>query len=119
MGSAIARHTDCGIHINAGVEIGVASTKAYTSQIVSLVMFALQLSEDNMMLQTRRKQIIADLLRLPELIQKTLQLDPLMKHLATELHKEKSLLLLGRGYQFAACVEGALVSLRCVCCIVC
>ena len=41
VGSTISRETDCGIHINAGPEIGVASTKAYTSQILSLVMFAL------------------------------------------------------------------------------
>jgi glucosamine--fructose-6-phosphate aminotransferase (isomerizing) len=47
VGSSIARMTDCGVHINAGCEIGVASTKVYTSQIVVLVMIALQLSSDS------------------------------------------------------------------------
>jgi glucosamine--fructose-6-phosphate aminotransferase (isomerizing) len=52
VGSAIARHTDCGIHINAGVEIGVASTKAYSSQVVSIIMFALQVHERELSRQT-------------------------------------------------------------------
>ena len=46
VGSSISRETDCGVHINAGPEIGVASTKAYTSQFIALVMFALMMSED-------------------------------------------------------------------------
>ena len=109
MGSAIARLTDCGVHLNAGVEIGVASTKAYTSQAIAIVMFALMLSDDRISTAKRRKAIIADMQRLPELVGQVLKLDDQMKRIAEEIHQEKSFLLLGRGYQFATCVEGALV----------
>lgn len=58
VGSTISRETHCGVHINAGPEIGVASTKAYTSQILSLTMFALVMSEDRMSFRGRRSEII-------------------------------------------------------------
>ena len=53
VGSTICRESHCGVHINAGPEIGVASTKAYTSQILSLVLFALVMAEDRISLQSR------------------------------------------------------------------
>jgi glucosamine--fructose-6-phosphate aminotransferase (isomerizing) len=65
VGSAIARNTHCGIHINAGAEIGVASTKAYTSQIVAITMMALVLSEDAISKRQRRDEIIDSLCNLP------------------------------------------------------
>lgn len=65
VGSSISRDTDCGVHINAGPEIGVASTKAYTSQFVALIMFGLMMSEDRISLQTRRLEIINGLRILP------------------------------------------------------
>merc|ERR1711936_869586 len=55
VGSTICRESHCGVHINAGPEIGVASTKAYTSQILSITMFALVLSEDRMSFRPRRQ----------------------------------------------------------------
>lgn len=58
VGSSICRESHCGVHINAGPEIGVASTKAYTSQFISLVMFALVMSEDRMSLAKRRMEVI-------------------------------------------------------------
>ena len=61
VGSSISRESHCGIHINAGPEIGVASTKAYTSQFISLVMFALVMSEDSISKAERRREIIAGL----------------------------------------------------------
>lgn len=57
VGSSICRESHCGVHINAGPEIGVASTKAYTSQFISLVMFALVMSEDRLSLRTRRLEV--------------------------------------------------------------
>ena len=57
VGSSICRESHSGIHINAGPEIGVASTKAYTSQFVSLVMFALVMCEDRISLQARRSEV--------------------------------------------------------------
>ncbi|KAI9328164.1 hypothetical protein BDR26DRAFT_901006 [Obelidium mucronatum] len=109
VGSSISRETQCGIHINAGPEIGVASTKAYTSQYIALVLMALQLSEERISMTERRKQIIDDLYELPRYIKETLAGDASLKQLAKEvLHKEKSLLIMGRGYQNATCLEAAL-----------
>lgn len=68
VGSAIARTTDCGVHINAGCEIGVASTKAYTSQIVVITMIALALSEDSLSKRAKRDEIIGSLAALPDKI---------------------------------------------------
>ena len=61
VGSAISRLTHCGMHLNAGYEIGVASTKAYTSMILSVTMMALQLSEDSISKREKRDQIIDEL----------------------------------------------------------
>ena len=68
VGSSICRETHCGIHVNAGPEIGVASTKAYTSQIIALVMFALALSDDRISMHQRRREIINELRNLPGLL---------------------------------------------------
>jgi glucosamine--fructose-6-phosphate aminotransferase (isomerizing) len=57
VGSSICRESHCGVHINAGPEIGVASTKAYTSQFISLVMFALMMCEDRISVQPRRAEV--------------------------------------------------------------
>lgn len=108
VGSAISRGTDCGVHINAGAEIGVASTKAYTCQIVAMVMLALALSEDSMSRAHRRKEIMQSLLELPNQVRKALELDQQMLALAAELKEEHSLLLFGRGYNYATALEGAL-----------
>ncbi|KAI5096790.1 glucosamine--fructose-6-phosphate aminotransferase [isomerizing] 2 [Silurus meridionalis] len=108
VGSSISRETDCGVHINAGPEIGVASTKAYTSQFVSLIMFGLMMSEDRLSLQPRRLEIIESLRRLPEMIKEVLALDDKIKSIADELFQQKSLLVMGRGYNYATCLEGAL-----------
>ena len=75
VGSTISRESHCGVHINAGPEIGVASTKAYTSQILSLTMFALVMSEDRISFQPRRKAIIDGLKNLPDLIKEVLKQD--------------------------------------------
>ena len=106
VGSTISRETDCGIHINSGSEIAVASTKAYTSQIISLVMFALVVSEDKKSLEERRIEIIDGLKMLPGLIREVLELDSKVKEIAEDLCDKKSLLLIGRGYSFATCLEG-------------
>nr|AWU68208.1 glutamine-fructose-6-phosphate amidotransferase isoform D [Pseudolycoriella hygida] len=108
VGSSICRESHCGVHINAGPEIGVASTKAYTSQFISLVMFGLVMSEDRLSLQQRRLEIIEGLQNLHDQIEKVLQLDEKVSEIAKELYKHKSLLIMGRGYNFATCLEGAL-----------
>ncbi|XP_068616905.1 glutamine--fructose-6-phosphate aminotransferase [isomerizing] 1 [Brachionichthys hirsutus] len=108
VGSSISRETDCGVHINAGPEIGVASTKAYSSQFVALVMFALLISTDRISMQARRFEIIQGLKVLPDLIKEVLGLDDEIQKLAEELYKQKSVLIMGRGYHYATCLEGAL-----------
>ncbi|KAI0266500.1 hypothetical protein BC834DRAFT_874899 [Gloeopeniophorella convolvens] len=109
VGSTISRETHCGIHINAGPEVGVASTKAYTSQYIALLMMALQLSEDRISFTERRNQIISGLHELPSQIRAVLAEDKLLKDMAEGvLAKSTSLLLMGRGYQYATCLEGAL-----------
>ncbi len=57
VGSSVGRESHCGIHVNAGPEIGVASTKAYTSQFTSLLLFAIVLSQDRVSAGPRRKQV--------------------------------------------------------------
>ncbi|KAK0092596.1 hypothetical protein PV326_001086 [Microctonus aethiopoides] len=108
VGSSICRESHCGVHINAGPEIGVASTKAYTSQFISLVMFALVMSEDRISLRPRRLEIIEALKNLDNQIREVLKLDNKVKELAKSLYQNKSLLIMGRGYNFATCMEGAL-----------
>ncbi|XP_071106429.1 glutamine--fructose-6-phosphate aminotransferase [isomerizing] 1-like isoform X6 [Haliotis cracherodii] len=108
VGSSICRESHCGVHINAGPEIGVASTKAYTSQFISLVMFGLMMCEDRISMQQRRKEIIQGLKTLPDQIKDVLKMDEQIHNLAQELYQQKSLLVMGRGYNYATCLEGAL-----------
>jgi glutamine---fructose-6-phosphate transaminase (isomerizing) len=111
VGSSISRETHCGIHINAGPEIGVASTKAYTSQFISLVMFGLVMCDDSILKATRREEIIKGLRALPDQINEVLKLDNEILEIAKDLYSERSLLIMGRGFNYATCLEGALVSL--------
>uniref|UniRef100_A0A2P2KL13 glutamine--fructose-6-phosphate transaminase (isomerizing) n=1 Tax=Rhizophora mucronata TaxID=61149 RepID=A0A2P2KL13_RHIMU len=108
VGSAIARNTHCGVHINAGAEIGVASTKAYTSQMVVMAMLALAIGDDTISNQVRREAIIDGLFDLPNKVREVLKLDQEMKDLAKLLIAEQSLLVFGRGYNYATALEGAL-----------
>ncbi|KAI7053149.1 Glutamine--fructose-6-phosphate aminotransferase, partial [Hortaea werneckii] len=81
VGSSISLMTHCGVHINAGPEIGVASTKAYTSQYVCMIMFALSLSEDRASKHQRRIDIMEGLAKVSEQFKEILQLDQTIKEL--------------------------------------
>ena len=70
VGSAIATTTDCGIHVNAGCEIGVASTKAYTSQIVAITLLALVLAEDSVSRKGKYNAVVSALRHLPDSVRK-------------------------------------------------
>lgn len=108
VGSSISLLTHCGVHINAGPEIGVASTKAYTSQFVAMVMFALSLSEDRVSKQQRREEIIEGLSKVSDQFREILKLNEPIKEMCRKLFKnQKSLLLLGRGSQFSTALEGS------------
>jgi glucosamine--fructose-6-phosphate aminotransferase (isomerizing) len=108
VGSSLSRESHCGVHINAGPEIGVASTKAYSSQILAILMFGLMMADDKTSMRPRCEEIISALEDLSDNISKVLEQDDLIKKLADDLADEKSLLVMGRGTQYANCVEGAL-----------
>ena len=106
VGSSISLLTHCGVHINAGPEIGVASTKAYTSQFVAMVMFALSLSDDRASKQKRREEIMESLAKVSEQFREILKLNETIKEMCAKFKDQKSLLLLGRGSQFPTALEG-------------
>ncbi|KAK4952056.1 glutamine--fructose-6-phosphate transaminase (isomerizing) [Elasticomyces elasticus] len=108
VGSSISLMTHCGVHINAGPEIGVASTKAYTSQFVCMIMFALSLSEDRASKHQRRLDIMEGLGKIPKQFSEILKMDQEIKEMCLKFKDQKSMLLLGRGAQFATALEGAL-----------
>lgn len=109
VGSSISLLTHCGVHVNAGPEIGVASTKAYTSQFIAMVMFALSLSEDRASKTQRRVEIMEGLSKISQQITEVLTQDEAIKELCKKVFQnQKSLLLLGRGSQFSTALEGAL-----------
>ncbi len=107
VGSSISMMTHCGVHINAGPEIGVASTKAYTSQFVAMIMFALSLSEDRASKAKRREDIMEGLGRVSDQFREILKLNERIKEMCVKFFKhQKSMLLLGRGSQFSTALEG-------------
>ena len=108
VGSTIARETDFGIYLHAGPEIGVASTKAFTSQIVALALFTLYLARRRRMSILQGRELVAALRALPEQVEKVLELDDVTKELANIYGVKDNFLYLGRGYQFPVALEGAL-----------
>ena len=108
VGSSIARETDFGMHLHAGPEIGVASTKAFTSQIVALALFTLYLGRRRKLSILQGKELVAALQALPDQVAETLELEPLTKELAAAYGDARNFLYLGRGYQFPVALEGAL-----------
>ena len=109
IGSSIARLTDCGSYIHAGPEIGVASTKAFTSQLVILSLMALNLAHKKGTINESdfRKMIIA-LESLPSKVERILKLNEKIKYISSEIKNSQHALYLGRGYNFPAALEGAL-----------
>ena len=108
VGSSIARKTDFGIYLHAGPEIGVASTKAFTSQIVALALFTLYLGRRRHLSIIQGRELVAALRALPDQVAQTLALEPLTKELAVVYGDAQNFLYLGRGYQFPVALEGAL-----------
>ncbi|TAL70685.1 MAG: glutamine--fructose-6-phosphate transaminase (isomerizing) [Bacteroidetes bacterium] len=108
VGSSIARETEAGIYIHAGPEIGVASTKAFTSQISVLILIALYLGRMRNLSQSDGKRIAAEILEIPEKIKQILNRAEEIKSLAKMQSKSRNYLYLGRGYNFPVALEGAL-----------
>lgn len=109
VGSTSAREADAVFYTHSGPEIGVASTKAFTTQIVGLYLFAIAFAEvKNTIEKKQTEALFNDLLLLPGLIEKILEKDKEILHLARELFKSNGFLYLGRGLNYPVALEGAL-----------
>jgi glucosamine--fructose-6-phosphate aminotransferase (isomerizing) len=108
VGSTIARESDAGVYIHAGPEIGVASTKAFTSQIAALSLLALLLGRRRGMSINQGRQIAADLNSLPDKVQRVLDHTEHIRAIAEEFKNVHNFLYLGRGSNFPTALEGAL-----------
>ena len=108
VGSTIAREDDGGIYLHAGPEIGVASTKAFTSQVVALALFALKLARKRNLSVTRGREVTQALDLLPNQIQAILDQADAIEAIAESYKDAHNFLYLGRGYNFPAALEGAL-----------
>ena len=108
VGSTIARESDDGIYIHAGPEIGVASTKAFTSQVIALLLFTLKLARLRNLSLERGREIIEGMKALPAQIQTLLDRSEEIENLAEEFKRASNFLYLGRGYNFPVALEGAL-----------
>lgn len=110
VGATIPRLTDGGVYVHAGPEIGVASTKAFTSQTTALLLIAMLLAKHNQQLTDEKSlYYINQTLLLPNLIQKTLDIvQESVYQLALEFKDAANFLYLGRGYHFPVALEGAL-----------
>jgi glucosamine--fructose-6-phosphate aminotransferase (isomerizing) len=108
VGSTIAREADGGIYLHAGPEIGVASTKAFTSQIVALALLGLHLGRQRGLSSEAGQDFVCRLAQLPSLVARTLALEPEVKVLAETFAEARNVLYLGRGVNFPVALEGAL-----------
>ncbi len=108
VGSSIAREADGGIYLHAGPEIGVASTKAFTSQVTVLMLLALYMGRLRHLSYTAGQRIISHLLETPDIIRRTLECNEAVKAVARKYHEAENCLYMGRGYNFPVALEGAL-----------
>jgi glucosamine--fructose-6-phosphate aminotransferase (isomerizing) len=108
VGSTLARETDGGIYLHAGPEIGVASTKAFTCQFVTLALLALFIGRRRFMGQAQCQEIIEGLCAMPERMEKVLSLSEEIKKIALSFSDRENWLFLGRGYNYPVALEGAL-----------
>ena len=107
-GSSLVRESDLAFMTKAGVEIGVASTKAFTTQLVGLLMMTLAIGKHNDMTQEQQSQIAQSLLTLPNKLDEVLALAPSIEDLAEDFADKHNALFLGRGDQYPIAMEGAL-----------
>ncbi len=108
VGSTIARETHAGVYIHAGAEIGVASTKAFTSQVTAIVLITILMARKKYMSVVQGKQLLDDLLKIPENVQSILDQNDYIRELAGLYKDQRNFLYLGRGYNFPVALEGAL-----------
>ena len=108
VGSSIARATDFGVYLHAGPEIGVASTKAFTSQVTVLLLLALYIGRMKSVSQADGIGIVKELRSLPSKITTILEQAEQIKNIAKQYASARNFLYLGRGYNYPIALEGAL-----------
>ncbi|GMR25477.1 MAG: glutamine--fructose-6-phosphate transaminase (isomerizing) [Ignavibacteria bacterium] len=108
VGSTIARESEAGVYIHAGPEIGVASTKAFTSQLVVLALITLLVARKKNLSAAEGRVIVEALQDLPEKVYQCLKLNDTVEQIANEFKDASNFLYLGRGYNFPVALEGAL-----------
>jgi len=109
VGSSIPRETNAGVYTHAGPEIGVASTKAFTTQVLALVMMAFEIGYHKGTIDDEGYQVlIEELITLPDKIEKALSVNDAILELAKTFQNTENAIYLGRGYLFPVALEGAL-----------
>jgi len=108
VGSTIARESDGGVYIHAGPEIGVASTKAFTSQLVVLSLITLMLARMRNLSFQQGQEFIEALEKIPEKAEKIFESEDQIKKIAEQYCQTNNFLYLGRGINFPVALEGAL-----------
>ena len=108
VGSTIAREAQGGVYLHAGPEVGVASTKAFTSQLAALLLLGLHLGRRRALVRDQGREVVEALEGLPALIERTLRLDDELARIALTFSEADNALYLGRGVSFPVALEGAL-----------
>jgi glucosamine--fructose-6-phosphate aminotransferase (isomerizing) len=108
VGSSIARESNAGVYIHAGPEIGVASTKAFTSQLTVLALLTICIARQKGMTKEEGKNLVQELKMLSKKIETILSDTKQIRYIAEEFKESRNFLYLGRGYNFPAALEGAL-----------
>jgi len=108
VGSTIARETDAGVYIHAGPEIGVASTKAFTSQVTVLILIMLLIARKRSMSVLAGHNLIDELTKLPQKAKSIFAQSHLIEEIADKYKDKRNFLYLGRGINFPVALEGAL-----------
>jgi glucosamine--fructose-6-phosphate aminotransferase (isomerizing) len=108
VGSSIARGTDAGVYLHCGPEIGVASTKAFSSQLEVLIMMAMYLGRRKHLAPYQAREIIKGLQQVPEQVRHVLKLNKKIQDVAEKYKDCPNWLYLGRGYNYPVALEGAL-----------
>jgi len=108
VGSTIARESDGGVYIHAGPEIGVASTKAFTSQITVLILLTFYFARRKYMTADAGREFLQELINAPQHVKQILDKNDEIKKIAQLYKEHRNFLYLGRGIQFPVALEGAL-----------
>ncbi|MFA6073482.1 MAG: glutamine--fructose-6-phosphate transaminase (isomerizing) [Candidatus Woesearchaeota archaeon] len=106
VGSTIAREVDSGIYLHAGPEIGVASTKAFTSQLTALLLLSLYIKQEKQ--ENLDSKLLNEIMNLPTLVTETLKCADFVKDIANQIKSSKNFIFLGREINFPVALEGAL-----------